>query len=681
MKHAVRRAFAQVAITGLVLLQINSLAVAASESTIARNTSRHALTIHGEPQYPPDFKHFSYVNPDAPKGGVVRNAATGTFDSLNPWIDKGTPAMGIGLIYDTLMEKASDEPASIYGLLAESVELAADNSQVIFNLRPEAKFHDGMPVTAEDVVFTFNLFMEKGQPFFKAYYADVERVEAVSKHQVRFVFRHNKNRELAFILGELSVLPKHYWEQAENDFSSSGLKPPVGSGPYRIKSIESGHSITYERDPSYWGQQLPVNIGRHNYGVISYDYYRDNTVSLQAFKADQYDFRMEISAKDWSTGYDFAAVKNGTVITERIRTLDPMGMQAFIFNIRRPPFDDIRVRQALNYAFDFEWSNRNLFYDLYTRTNSYFANSDLAASGLPSVDEKMLLEPYRDQLPAQLFGTPFELPQTDGSGNNRDNLKQALQLLQQAGWSRQDGKLINAKGESFSFEILLLSPALERVTLPFKKNLETLGIEMHIRTVDVSHYLNRVRSFDFDMTVSRYPQSSSPGNEQRDFWGSAAAATPGTRNMIGITHPIVDALIEKVVEADSRHELITACRALDRVLLWNHYLIPHWYDNSWRFAYKNTLHHPDTGPLFGLDTSIWWYQPAAIATTGGKADTDNSATTSDSARETTSEISSEINNDNDETQVRQWSFWHISLPLLVIIVVTGLVIRRRNRRN
>ena len=661
-------------LASVLILLLNSIilpAVAADNINAPGSVISHVLTIHGEPQHPADFRHFSYVNPNAPKGGTARHAAMGTFDSLNPWVDKGTPTMGTGLLYDTLMERASNEPASLYGLLAETVELSPDNSWIAFNLRPIARFHDGKPVTAEDVAFTFNLLMEKGQPFYKAYYADVEQVEVITTYQVRFTFRHNKNKELAHILGELPVLSKHYWEQPENEFTSASLKPPIGSGPYRIKTIEPGRSITYERDPDYWGQHLPVNIGRHNYGLITYDYYRDNTVALQAFKADEYDFRLEISAKDWSTGYDFEAVKTGKVITERIRTLNPMGMQAFVFNLRRPPFDDIRVRQALNYAFDFEWSNRNLFYDLYTRTTSYFANSDLSASGLPSADETALLEPYRNQLPTELFTEPFELPQTDGSGNNRENLKQAFKLLQESGWRKQQGKLVNRDGTPFSFEVLLFSPAMERVTLPFKKTLETLGIEMRIRTVDVSHYLNRVRGFDFDVAVNRYPQSSSPGNEQRDFWGSTAATIPGSRNMTGINNPVVDALIESVVEASSRQELIVACKALDRVLLWNHYLIPHWYDNSWRVAYRNTLHHPETNPLFGLDTSIWWYEPANIATATVKADTDNS-----------SEIAtSNSNNDNNGVRARQWSFWHINLLVLVILILTIMAVRRRNRRS
>ncbi|MGY0219247.1 extracellular solute-binding protein [Endozoicomonadaceae bacterium StTr2] len=639
-QQAVLRAFASAAslcaslfVSLFVLLWLIPLSVAATGEVADASgsndsfTVQHGVSRYGQPRYPASFSHFDYVNPEAPKGGSIRYSGIGSFDSLNRWIDKGTTAMGINGLYDTLLEDSSDEPFSAYGLLAESIELAKDNSWVAFNLRPSARFHDGHPVTAEDIVFTFNLLRQQGRPFYKTYYADVARAEATSQRRVLFVFKHNNNRELAQILGQLPALPKHYWEREDNDFAVTSLKPPVGSGPYKIKAIESGHSITYERDPNYWGRNLAVNIGRYNFDTIIYDYYRDRTVSLQALKTGALDFRIELLSKDWATAYHFEAIKTGKVITESLRTLNPFGMQAFIFNLRRPPFDDIRVRQALNYAFDFEWSNRNLFYSLYARTNSYFVNSDLAASGLPDEQELKLLQPWKEQLPEKLFTQPFTLPQTDGSGNNRENLKAALELLQQAGWHIQDGQLLDEQGKQFSFDLLLLNPSMERIALPIKKNLELLGINMRIRTVDLSHYLSLIRNFDFDITADRFPMSSSPGNELRNLWGSEAADTPGSRNSMGIKNPVVDSLIEKVISADDYQELLAATHALDRVLLWQSYLIPHWYDPYLHVAYKNTLHHPDSAPLFSLDMSIWWYEPPPVATSDQAADTEDTATT------------------------------------------------------
>ena len=533
-----------------------------------------SMTMHGETKYQPGFKHFDYVNPEAPKGGTLRMASMGTFDSLNPYIDKGTSAAGLTSIYDTLMTSSSDEPFSMYPLLAQYAEPAADNSSITFHLNPRARFHDGKPVTAEDVVYTFNLLLEHGAPFYKAYYGDISKVEALSKLSVRFLFKHNNNPELPLITSQLPVLPKHFWEKEENDFKAANLSQPLGSGPYRISAVDGGRSISFERVKDYWGKDLPVNKGRHNFDIRRYDYYRDENVSLQALKAGEYDLRFEYVARNWATAYDIPAVADGKLKMELIPSKSTEGMQGFVYNLRREIFSDPLVRQALMYALDFEWLNRNLFFDSYIRSTSYFSNSEMAATGLPDKEELKLLEPWRDQLPEKLFTEPYTLPVTDGSGQVRPQLSKALKLLEQAGWKLDRGVLKNEKGEPFKFDILLVQASMERVVLPFRKNLSQLGIETNIRTVDVSQYINRIRSYDFDMLISRYPQSSSPGNEQLNFWGSAAADQPGSRNLIGIKSPVVDDLIEKIIKADSREDLVTATKALDRVLLWDNTLFP-----------------------------------------------------------------------------------------------------------
>jgi microcin C transport system substrate-binding protein len=576
-----------------------------SLASIVQAAPQHALTLYGEaPKYPADFKHFDYVNPDAPKGGTLRQAGFGGFDSLNPFINKGVSADDLGLMYDTLTTHSLDEPFSEYGLVAEKIEKAPDNSWVRFFLRKEARFNDGRPLTAEDVKFTFETLMEKGAPMYKGYYADVDKVEIEGPHQVRFVFKHAGNRELPLIVGQLPVLPKHYW--ADKDFARGNLDIPVGSGPYKISEVQAGRSIVYERVKDYWGKDLAVNRGFYNFDKMRIDYYRDNTVALEAMKAGQFDFWLETSAKNWATAYNNSAVANGQLIKEEIRNYNPTGMQGFIFNIRRPLFKDPRVREALGLLFDFEWANKQLFNGAYTRTDSYFDNSELAAQGLPSPAELKLLEPLREQIPPKVFTDEFINPVTDASGMIRDHQRRAYQLLQEAGWRVVDDKMVDAQGNPVSFEFLLAQTEFERVLLPFKRNLADLGIELVIRRVDVSQYINRLRSRDFDMIVGGFGQSNSPGNEQREYWHSSSADNPGSRNFIGLKDPAIDTLVEGLIKADSRENLINYTRALDRVLLWGHYVIPNWHITTWRVAYWHKLEHPQVTPQYDIGLNTWW---------------------------------------------------------------------------
>ena len=580
---------------------------------LALAEAEHAMALHGEPKYGPDFQHFDYVNPQAPKGGALKmaNVAASTFDSLHPFILRGTAAEGVGLIYDTLTERSLDEAFTEYGLIAESMEVADDNSSVRFNLREEARFHDGEPVTAEDVAWTFRALREDGHPQYRAYYRDVDRVEVVDEHTVVFHFANPGNTELPMILGQLPVLPEHYW--ADRDFTATTLDPPLGSGPYRVAGVDQGRRVVYERVDDYWAEDLPVKAGRHNIDRISYDYYRDGTVALQALKAGEYDLRQENVSRNWATAYDTPAVEEGLLRLEEIPHDRPAGMQGFFFNTRREIFADPRVREALSYAFDFEWTNENLFYGAYERTRSFFENSELAATGLPSEAELAVLEPYRDQLPKRVFTEAYEPPGTD-DGSLRRNLRKALMLLNEAGWQVEDGVLRNIETDRpMAFEILLVSPSFERVVLPFKRNLERLGIEVTVRTVDPTQYQNRMDAFDFDMTVHVAPQSLSPGNEQRDFWSCEAADVNGSRNVAGLCDPVVDELIQKIIDAPNREALVTRARALDRVLQWKFIAIPNWYIDRFRVAYWDRFGRPPENPPYGLALDTWWVDPARSA--------------------------------------------------------------------
>jgi microcin C transport system substrate-binding protein len=571
----------------------------------------HGLAMHGDLKYGPDFSHFDYVNPDAPKGGEVRMYSIGSYDSLNPYILKGQSAAGIGYLFETLMTGSADEAFSQYGLLAESLEMPEDRSWVAFTLRPEARWHDGTPVTVEDVIFSLDTLKERGHPFFRAYYGDVVGAEKVGERKVKFTFTSGLNRELPLIIGELPIISKAYY--TANDFEKTSLEPPMGSGPYRVESLEAGRSITYRRIEDYWGADIPVQRGQYNFDVLRYDYYRDPTVAMVAFKAHEYDFRMENTSKVWATAYEGSLFDDGLIIKAEIGHSRPTGMQGFVFNTRRAKFTDRRVRRALGYAFDFEWTNENLFYGAYSRTASYFSNSELASSGLPGPDELALLEPYQSQLPPEVFNEVYETPATDGSGNARRNLRTAIKLLAEAGWTIQDTKLVGPDGESMEIEILIVSPMFERVIAPFVKNLEKLGVIAKIRLVDSSQYQNRTDQFDFDMIVLSVGQSMSPGNEQNNYWTTVSADTPGSRNMAGIKDPVVDALIETLIAAPDRESLIAATRALDRVLLWGHYVVPHWHIRHFRVAYWNKFVRPAITPKYGLGFDGWWIDPALAA--------------------------------------------------------------------
>lgn len=576
----------------------------------AHAAPQHALTLYNEPpKYPADFKHFDYVNPDAPKGGTFRQAGFGGFDSLNPFISKGVPADDIGLIYDTLAKQGLDEPFTEYGLIAGKIEKAPDNSWVRFYLRPEARFHDGHPVRAEDVVFSFQTLMKSGSPLFRGYYSDVDNVIAEDPLRVLFTFKHTSNRELPLILGQLSILPKHWWEH--RDFSKGNLEIPLGSGPYKVSEVKAGRSIRYERVKDYWGKDLPVNQGFYNFDNMTIDYYRDNTVALEALKAGQFDYWQEMSAKNWANAYNTPSVTEGRLIKEQIPNGNPTGMQGFVFNLRRPVFQDVRVRQALSLLLDFEWTNKQLFNGAYARTRSYFENSEMAATGLPDQDQLAILDPFRGKIPDQVFSEAFQNSVCDGSGMIRAQQRKAYQLLQEAGWRIVDDKMVDTTGKPVSIEFLLAQTEFERVLLPFKRNMSDLGIDLVIRRVDVSQYINRVRSRDFDMVVGSFPQSSSPGNEQREFWKSESADKPGSRNYMGLKDPVVDELVEELINADSRKSLVAHTRALDRVLQWGYYVIPNWHIKTWRVAYWNHIGHPKVPPSNDVGISTWWVKPDA----------------------------------------------------------------------
>ncbi len=570
----------------------------------------YATSMFGEPRYPADFTHFHYVNPDAPKGGKLRLHRVGTFDSLNPWIMKGTSAAGISRIYDTLTIASLDEPFTQYGLIAKHIEIAPDRSWEIFTINPKARFSDGVPVTAEDVAFTFHLLVDKGSPFWAYYYHDVIKVEVLDRYRVKFYFRPGSSREVPLIVGQMSVMPKHYWKN--RDFTNTTLVPPVGSGPYKIVSVKPGRSIEYKRRKDYWGKNLPVNRGLYNFGTITYDYYRDAAVALEAFKSGAYDFRRETSSQRWATGYQGPALQAGKIIKETFTNKQSAGMQGFVFNLRNPLFDDRTLRHAISLAFDFQWTNKTLFYGQYQRTRSYFQNSELAATGLPSKAELALLTPFKDKLPAAVFNREYNPPVTQGTGRPRHNLLIAQQMLANAGYTLKDNQLYTPNGVPVVFEFLLTSSAFERVVLPFAHNLSLLGIKLIPRRVDQPQYVARVRHFDYDMIVSVFPQSSSPGNEQRVYWTSAAAKKVGSQNYIGIQSEVVDSLVNKLVNAKTRQQLINRCRALDRVLQWGYYVVPNWYSNHFRVAYRNTLAHPDNlNGLYALPINAWWSKEAA----------------------------------------------------------------------
>jgi microcin C transport system substrate-binding protein len=588
------------------------LAIAISVSpAFAQTRTVHALSLKDAPKYPAGFKQLDHVNVDAPKGGELRLYDIGAFDSLHPFITKGEAAAGIGLVFETLMVQTLDDASTEYGLIAESVEVPDDLSWVAFNLRPEARWHDGRPITSEDVVWSFETLKEKGAPQYRFYYANASKAEAEGPRRVKFTFTGPPNRELPQIMGQLPVLPKHWW--AGRDFDKTSLDPPLGSGAYKVAAVEPARSIVFERVADWWARDLPINRGRYNFDRIRYDSYRDTAVTLEAFKAGQYDFRSENSARNWATGYDIPAVREGRIKKREVEHSRPAGMQAFVFNIRREKFADPRVREALGYAFDFEWSNRNLFFGQYRRSTSYFQNSEFAARGLPDAAELKHLEPLRSQLPPEVFTKEFAVPVYDGSGNIRDGLLRARELLRAAGWTVKEGRLVGPDGKPMEIEFLNVQPESERIIQPFLRNLERLGVRGRIRTVDSAQYQNRIREYDYDMVTLGWGQSDSPGNEQREFWSSAAAERPGSRNYAGIRNPAIDRLVEDIVAAPNRADLIAATRALDRALLWGFYIVPQFYGPTDRIAWWDKFGFTGKDPAYGVDIFAWWVDPAKDA--------------------------------------------------------------------
>jgi microcin C transport system substrate-binding protein len=589
----------------MLLLAVLAMTPAAA----SENGPRHGLSAFGDLKYPPDFKHFEWVNPEAPKGGrlsTIGTAARLTFDSFNAFILKGDPAQGLEYLFDSLMARAYDKPDAMYGLVAQSAEVATDRSSVTFRMRPEARFSDGSRVTAVDAAFSFAVLKEKGHPIYRVQLKDVTGAEAIDAHTVRYTFTGQQTRDLPQVVAGLPILSKAYY--ATREFDQTTLEPPLGSGPYVIGDFKQGTFVSYQRRPDYWGKDLPVNRGRFNFDELRFEYFRDRTAQLESFKAGVFDLREEFTARDWATAYDIAAVKENRLLRLTLPDESPSGAQGFFLNTRRPKLADVRVRKALDYAFDFEWTNKNIFYNLYTRTSSFFENSDLKAEGKPSPAELALLEPYRAQLPPEVFGEPYKPPVSDGSGQDRKLLREAGRLLDEAGWQVKGGKRINAKGEALDIEFLITDPSSERILTPYVKNLQAIGVQTSIRRIDPAQYERRVKSFDFDVVITRYVLRLTPGVEVRTFWGSEAARTEGSYNLAGISHPAVDALIVKVSEAKSREELKTATSALDRVLRAGHYWVPHWYRPYHYIAYWDKYGRPVVKPRYERGIiHTWWY--------------------------------------------------------------------------
>ncbi|HEX2136274.1 MAG TPA: extracellular solute-binding protein [Microvirga sp.] len=586
---------------------------------------RHALSLMGEVKYPAEFPHFDYVNPSAPKGGLVRFGSQGTFDNFNIFVSgvKGELEDGIGRIYDTLMTSSFDEVGTVYGLVAESVRYPADYSSVTYRLRPEARFHDGKPITVEDVIFSLTT-LKTQSPFYAQYYRNVRTVEKTGEREVTFRFSEIGNRELPQIVSEVPILPKHWWEGEaadgrKRDVSQTTLEIPLGSGAYRLKSFEAGRFALYERVPDYWARDLNVNRGKNNFDEIRHDYYRDTSVLLEAFKGDQYDWRTENVARNWATAYDIPAVREGRIVKEEFPERSSGIMQAFVFNLRRDKFKDERVRRAFNLAFDFEDINRTIFYGLYKRIDSYFFGTELASSGLPAGQELAILESVRDKVPASVFTTPYRNPVNGTTEAVRANLREAVRLLQEAGYELRGRQMVNkATGEPFTTEYLIYDSSFERYALPYKQALERIGITMNVRVVYPAQFQNRLRSFDFEITTGGWAQSLSPGNEQRDYWGSAAADRPGSRNLAGIKNPAIDELIEKIIFAKDRAELVATTRALDRVLLAHDYVVPQWASGVTRTVRWKRFGRPEYLPQYGAPAfpAIWWYDRELAARTG-----------------------------------------------------------------
>jgi microcin C transport system substrate-binding protein len=622
-----RRLFLRIAGVAFVL-QIPTVFESRRSALSARQAQlwQHGLSLFGDLKYPAGFAHFDYVNPYAPKGGTVRQAVFGTYDNFNLVVAgwKGQLAAGLDLIYERLLTPSMDEISAEYGLLVEAVTHPPDFSSVTYRLRPEAKWHDGRPVTSDDVIFSFDAF-KKNNPQLSGYYRRVIKAEPTGEREITFTFDSAENRELPQIVGELTILPKHLWEAAgrhRRDIAATTLEPPLGSGPYRIKEFEPGRTITYQRVENYWGKDLNVTIGRDNFGELRFEYFRDFTVEFEAFKADQFDWYDEHSAKNWATGYDFPAVEQKRVILEEFPVRNVGIMQAFAFNIRRRKFKEPQLRRALNFAFDFERINNEIFYGQYKRIASYFEGTELASSGLPQGQELAMLETVRREVPPEVFTTAYWNPVGGNANAARNNLLEAMQLLEMAGFSVRDFKLVDtATEEPLTIELLLANPSYERFVLLYKESLKRLGIDVAVRIVDDVQYENRLRQWDFDIIVESWAETLSPGNEQRDYWGSQAAVTPGSRNIVGITNKAVDFLINQVVFAKDREELVAATRALDRVLLWNHYVVPQWTYGKVRTARWDRFGKPNHMPTYGLSAfpTIWWWDAGHATETASRS--------------------------------------------------------------
>ncbi|PPR30350.1 MAG: Oligopeptide-binding protein AppA [Alphaproteobacteria bacterium MarineAlpha6_Bin6] len=573
--------------------------------SIEKLDESHAISMHGNPKYNKDFTNFDYVNINAKKGGKIKLHQIGSFDTLNNFILKGSPAVNLSQVHDSLLTQSFDEPFTMYGLIAESITVPEDRSWAIFRIRKEAKFHDGNPIRVEDVIWTLNTLKDKGHPFFKFYYGNVKKAEKKSDHEVKFIFQGERNLELPLIIGQMKILSEKYWK---DKFNNVLLESPIGSGPYRVKNFKAGRTIEFEKVDNYWGKDLAVNKGKFNFKEIIIEYFRDATVALEAFKSGDYDFRQENQAKRWANAYNFSAIKNGYVKKESVKHEIPTGMQGFFINTRKEIFKDRIVRKALNYAFDFEWTNKILFFDQYSRTSSFFSNSDLASYGLPSQEELKLLELFKNKLPKEIFNEIYKNPINNGSGEIRENLKIADKLLYKAGWIVKDGKRVNEiTGIPLKFTILLVSPEFERIALPYARNLKKIGIDVKVRTVDSAQYERRLENFSFDMTVVSLGQSLSPGNEQKDFWNSSSAEIKGSRNYAGVSNKAVDFLIDKIIAAKNRKDLISATKSLDRVLLFGYYVVPHWHIQNFRIAYWDKFGKPKINPKYDLGIDTWWY--------------------------------------------------------------------------
>ena len=564
----------------------------------------HGIAMHGTPKYSNNFTHLDYVNPNAPKGGTVKFGSYGSFDNLNRVAFKGSKAAGLGYVNDTLMRRVWDEAFSLYGLIAEKVELPEDRSSITFYLNSNATFHDGSPITRDDVLFSLETFQTKGTPNQKKTYGKVIKTELIGNDGIKMIFENNEDKELPLIIaGFLPIIPKKFYEDL--DVTKTFLDIPLGSGPYQVDSLDPGRQIKYKRVEDYWAKDLPVNKGLYNFDTIIYDYYKDSNVLVEAFKVGEYDFRREYNVKRWLSEYDFKAVQNGEVILTEMNNDRPVGMNGLVMNTRRDIFNNRNVRLALSYAYDHEWINKTIYQNAYVRTDSYFDNSPLASSGLPSKNELELLNVWKDEIPAEVFTETFTPPITDGSGNDRKNLLKAKEILEKEGWFVENGKLVK-DGKEFKFEFLIVSPSDEKIALAYQSNLKKLGITMDVRTVDSSQYQERLLSYDFDMIKRYWGVSLSPGNEQQFYWGSEVGQKDGSRNYPGINSPAVDALIEKLISATNREELTTAIHALDRVLLWGHYVVPLYHSNKDRIAYWDFFEYPDEIPLYGIVIESWW---------------------------------------------------------------------------